>query len=224
MKCWAPPERKTSPRIASAYLWRPKDFLGFHTNSSRFLSFCLLFASPTFIFPFLLLHHISPFNNCVQGCHPVCSCLCSSLVEANQAAASGWKWKLAPACPTAIPIFFSCTWKPIHQFMIMWFYFCSMQLLQGLGCSPSRDFLQQCFPQALSQFFLLLFFPFISFLTFCCVSKFINTSKINRHCRYKNWYTSSYTEEYYPQMITLIKLNWSAHYKDTCFELQIKTQ
>lgn len=61
----------------------------------------------------------------------------------------------------------------------------------------------------------------IGFLTFCCVSKFLNT-KINRHCRYVSCYTRQ-RRRYYPQMNTLIKPNWSAHYKDTRFELQIKT-
>lgn len=64
-----------------------------------------------------------------------------------------------------------------------------------------------------------VFLP-ISFLTFCCVSKFLNT-KMNRHCRYVSWYTRQ-CRRYYPQMNTWIKPNWSAHYKDTCFELQIK--
>lgn len=71
LKCWAPPERKTSTgRIASIYFYRPKDFQEPHTNS-RFLSFCLLFASLTLIFSFLLLHHIPPFYNCAWGWHPV---------------------------------------------------------------------------------------------------------------------------------------------------------
>lgn len=70
--------------------------------------------------------------------------------------------------------------------------------------------------------FLLLLFPSTIFLTFCCISKFTNTSEIHKHWWYKCWHARSHAGEHYPWMLTSIQSNCSVPYKDICFKFQIK--